>query len=137
MDKEVALFTEPEELITWADQFDILLNITREEAELLLNYMEGHDYAIGHNDEGKLYQVDIAEENGEVMELKIDDIIDTVCNWNYDLILCTNAIKEETDSFEELVQLMVEHDMAKVAVERAEEHIRTNLAEYLEKGVVK
>lgn len=40
-------------------------------------------------------------------------------------------------SFEELVKLMVEHDMAKVAVERAEEHIRTNLDEYLEKGVVK
>lgn len=40
-------------------------------------------------------------------------------------------------SFEELVKLMVEHDMAKVAVERAEEHIRTNLAEYLEKDVVK
>lgn len=40
-------------------------------------------------------------------------------------------------SFEELVKIMVEHDMAKVAVERAEEHIRTNLAEYLEKGVVK
>ena len=40
-------------------------------------------------------------------------------------------------SFEELVKLMVEHDMGKVAVERAEEHIRTNLAEYLEKGVVK
>lgn len=40
-------------------------------------------------------------------------------------------------SFEELVKLMVDHDMAKVAVERAEEHIRTNLAEYLEKGVVK
>ena len=28
-------------------------------------------------------------------------------------------------------------DMAKVAVERAGEHIRTNLAEYLEKGIVK
>ena len=40
-------------------------------------------------------------------------------------------------SFEELVRLMVEHDMKKVAVERAEEHIRMNLAEYLEKGVVK
>lgn len=40
-------------------------------------------------------------------------------------------------SFEELVRIMVEHDMRKVAVERAEEHIRTNLAEYLEKGVVK
>ncbi len=40
-------------------------------------------------------------------------------------------------SFEELVELMVKHDMEKVAVERAGEHIKTNLAEYLEKGVVK
>lgn len=40
-------------------------------------------------------------------------------------------------SFEELVRLMVRHDMEKVAVERAGERVRTNLAEYLEKGVVK
>lgn len=40
-------------------------------------------------------------------------------------------------SFDELVALMVKHDMEKVAVEHAEERIRTNLAEYLEKGVVK
>ena len=40
-------------------------------------------------------------------------------------------------SFEELVCIMVDHDMAKVAVERASENIRTNLAEYLEKGIVK
>ena len=40
-------------------------------------------------------------------------------------------------SFEQLVKLMVDHDMEKVAVERAGEHIRTNLAEYLEKGIVK
>lgn len=40
-------------------------------------------------------------------------------------------------TFEELVALMVRHDMEKVAVERAGERIRMNLAEYLEKGVVK
>ena len=40
-------------------------------------------------------------------------------------------------SFEQLVKLMVDHDMEKVAVERAGEHIRTYLAEYLEKGIVK
>ena len=40
-------------------------------------------------------------------------------------------------SFEELVAIMVRHDMEKVAVERAGERIRMNLAEYLEKGVVK
>ena len=40
-------------------------------------------------------------------------------------------------SFEELVNLMVDADMAKVAVERAGEQAKTNLAEYLEKGIVK
>lgn len=40
-------------------------------------------------------------------------------------------------SFEQLVKLMVDADMAKVAVERAGERVRTNLAEYLEKGIVK
>ncbi len=43
----------------------------------------------------------------------------------------------QTTSFEELVALMVKHDMHKVAVERAEEQLHMNLAEYLEKGVVK
>lgn len=40
-------------------------------------------------------------------------------------------------NFEQLVKIMVDHDMAKVAVERAGEQVRTNLAEYLEKGIVK
>lgn len=40
-------------------------------------------------------------------------------------------------SFEQLVKIMVDADMAKVAIERADEEIRTNLAEYLEKGIVK
>ena len=40
-------------------------------------------------------------------------------------------------TFEQLVQIMVDADMAKVAVERASEHITTNLVEYLEKGIVK
>lgn len=40
-------------------------------------------------------------------------------------------------SFEQLVNLMVDADMAKVAVERAGDHVRTNLEEFLEKGIVK
>lgn len=43
----------------------------------------------------------------------------------------------ETTSFEELVKIMVEHDMAKVAKERAEEYVQCNLAEFLERGVNK
>ena len=44
----------------------------------------------------------------------------------------------QTTSFEHLVELMVKHDIAKVAAEDAAAKVRkTNLAEYLEKGIVK
>ncbi len=42
-----------------------------------------------------------------------------------------------TTSFEELVKIMVDHDMAKVASEGAAAKVRMNLEEYLEKGIVK
>ena len=40
-------------------------------------------------------------------------------------------------TFEQLVKLMVDADMAKVAIERAGEHVSRNLAEFLERGIVK
>ena len=40
-------------------------------------------------------------------------------------------------SFEQLVKIMVDSDMKKVAADLAAERVRTNLAEYLEKGIVK
>ena len=43
----------------------------------------------------------------------------------------------EKTSFEELVRIMVESDMAKVAADDAGVKVRCNLAEYLERGVVK
>jgi GDPmannose 4,6-dehydratase len=42
-----------------------------------------------------------------------------------------------TTSFEQLVKIMVDSDMAKVAAEGAAAKVRTNLVEYLEKGIVK
>lgn len=43
----------------------------------------------------------------------------------------------QATSFERLVEIMVEHDMAKVAADNVASKVRTNLAEYLEKGLVK
>lgn len=43
----------------------------------------------------------------------------------------------QSTSFEELVRIMVTHDMQKVAAEHVASVMRTNLAEYLEKGIVK
>jgi GDPmannose 4,6-dehydratase len=54
----------------------------------------------------------------------------------------TKAKKElgwnpQKTTFEQLVQIMVDHDMRKVAADSVASHVRTNLAEYLEKGLVK
>ena len=76
MDAEVTLFSKPEELIAWADTFDILLNPSIEDAAILLNYMEGHDYAIGIDSDGKMYRQDVTEENGEIEPYPIDDVIE-------------------------------------------------------------
>lgn len=43
----------------------------------------------------------------------------------------------QSTSFEELVKIMVTHDMQKVAADHVAGVMRTNLAEYLEKGIVK
>ena len=40
-------------------------------------------------------------------------------------------------TFEQLVKIMVDADMAKVAADSAGDQVRTNLAEYLEKGIIK
>ena len=45
--------------------------------------------------------------------------------------------KPAKTTFEELVSIMVKHDMEKVAAEHVASVMRTNLAEYLEKGLVK
>ena len=101
MDAEVTLFSKPEELIAWADTFDILLNPSIEDAAILLNYMEGHDYAIGIDSDGKMYRQDVAEENGEIEPYPIDDVIDTVCEWNYELILDADAHRNDPKDFKD------------------------------------
>ena len=40
-------------------------------------------------------------------------------------------------TFEQLVKIMVDADMTKVAVEKVGDKVRTNLAEFLERGIVK
>ena len=45
--------------------------------------MEGHDYAIGIDSDGKMYRQDVAEENGEIEPYPIDDVIDTAVSYTH------------------------------------------------------
>lgn len=64
------------------------VQLSESEADLLVGYIEGHDYALGIKD-GKLYRGDLAYKVGELHweenPYPIDDVIDIVCEWNYEL----------------------------------------------------
>jgi hypothetical protein len=98
MDGEVILFAKSEELVAWLDENDLLMGLNNKDAEILLNYMEGHGYRLGSK-EGKFVRVDICEEGGEVEEYSIDDAIDTVCEWNYELVLEAETRRDNPSNF--------------------------------------
>ena len=116
--REITLFSEPEELIAWAEVYDKQINPSIEDAALLLNYMEGHDYAIGTDAEGKMYRQDMAEENGEIEPFPIDDVIDKVCEWNYDLILHAEAKKNDPKDFKDYSEYQDKYDSLKADEKR-------------------
>ena len=66
--------------------------MTEKEGDRLLGYMEGHEYLLGHMD-GEMYRGDLCYEQGKVRwePYTIDDAVDAVTEWNYDLILEAEA----------------------------------------------
>lgn len=99
MGKEPKLITKPRALVDWLDDNDYLLTLEAGEAELLLGYLEGHNYAMGIVD-GKMVRVDISEELGEYEDYSIDEFIDSVFEWNFDMILSTKEKMENAESYE-------------------------------------
>lgn len=83
---------QSEELLDYIRKNTIPITMTDKEAELLLDYLEGHDYVAGFL-EDKLYRGDLDEVPGEIVweDYTVDDLIDLVCEWNYELILDMDA----------------------------------------------
>lgn len=107
---------QPEELIDFIRENAITITMTDKEAELLLDYLEGHDYVAGFSDD-KLYRGDMDEVPGEIVweEYTVDDLIDLVCEWNYEMILDMDAertnpkdMAEFTDKQEKYEKLKME-----------------------------
>lgn len=60
-----------------------------------------------------MYRQDMAEENGEIEPYPIDDVIDKVCEWNYDLILHAEAKKDDPKDFQEYCEFQKKYDSLK------------------------
>ncbi len=74
--------------------------LTETEADKLLGYMEGHDFLVGEKD-GKLFRGDLCYQQGKVRweEDSIDDVINDVSDWNYDLLQKAQAEMENPNDF--------------------------------------
>lgn len=94
-----------EELVAFLDVQDILLHMTEKEADVLLGYIEGHDYLLGEKD-GRLYRGDLCYEQNSIHweEYFIDDAIDAACEWNYDLLQMAKSERENPDDFLDFIK---------------------------------
>lgn len=99
MDRGVKLLTEPAELLAWVASCVPEFRMNREGAEILLNYMEGHDYRVGIDEKGNMVRVDISDiqETWEVYSL--DDLIDDVSEWNYELLAEADMKRKNPENF--------------------------------------
>lgn len=97
MAEDMAVFQKPEDLCKWLEVRNSDVRLEKYEASLIFNYMEGHGYQLGF-DGNKLLRQDVVEENGEIVPYSIDEIIDVVCEWNYELIQdATNGMANPKD----------------------------------------
>ena len=92
--KQENMSEEPEdiscgkELVRFLKDTGNPIQLSESEADMLLGYIEGHDYTLGVKD-GVLYRGDLCFRQGGIFwedePYPIDDVIDTVCEWNYEL----------------------------------------------------
>ena len=125
MNEEYAFITEAgedkvhklitvEELKDYQEKFNTGFHLTDKEAEVMLGYMEGHDYLLGEI-QGKLYRGDLAEVVGMICweDFSMDDVIDLVCEWNYELILEADALRNNPRDFIDFSKMQNRYDSLK------------------------
>ena len=92
------------ELISFMKESGISFQINEKEADLLCGYMDGHGYVIGQKD-GQLCCGDLCAETDRTVweETTIDDIVDSVTEWNYELLKEAREFMENPKNFDDFV----------------------------------
>jgi len=103
MEKDRQLITQGKQIMDWLDENDILMNLSEYGVTLLINYMEGHGYQLGIGSDG-LIRIDNSSGVDQEDPISIDDIIDTVCEWNYEMIQFAKENLENTVEMREHLQ---------------------------------
>lgn len=103
--EEPKLIQTSKDLVEFLESHEILFPMTEKEAEVLLGYLGGHGYLLGEQ-EGILFQGDLNYEQNHILweEHSIDDVIDSACEWNYELLQTAEKDRENPDDFFDFIK---------------------------------
>ena len=84
----VHIFRDGKEFAAYQEKNNTGFLMTDKDADIILGYMEGHGYHIGIKD-NQLLKGDYVDTDDKIIweKFTIDDAIDQVCEWNYEMIL--------------------------------------------------
>lgn len=102
--KTVSVFLVAEDLAYWVNNTYSTISLENDEAELILNYMDGHGYNLGVDDEN-LVRIDLESGDDEMINYNIESAIYDICDWNSDLQEETTEKLEKAYSVEEVYKL--------------------------------
>ncbi len=108
--ERITLLEQPEALITWLNQQEVVFELSKEEAELLLGYMDGHDYRIGIDENQEMVRIDIGEPDEDVVPYHIHEVVDMACEWNYELLQHTEEKMNDAVTEEQQEKLQMEYE---------------------------
>ena len=103
---------QPSELLITINALQSEIKLSKEDAQVILGYMQGHDFMLTLDD-GKLMRVDISEENGQRVPYTMDEVIDLVCEWNYEQLEEARAVVDYPKDFAEYCEYKFTYDALK------------------------
>lgn len=85
-----------DKLIAYQEQYCAYLHLNKDEAQLLLGYLEWHGYTIGA-DGSMLYRGDLEHTKGEIIweEYSLKEVALTASEWNYELLEEAEGMEQE------------------------------------------
>ena len=95
METKMMMIDSEEGLMTWCKTTDSGIRLQRRGAKIIFDYLSGHGKTLSTNKEGELFI------NDEIMTEKttLDDVVDLVCEWNYEALSDTRERKDNPNDF--------------------------------------
>ena len=84
------------DLMDWNKRFDLEISMKEKQAGIIMDYLKKHGASLAYDEGGTLFWV---EADKETIELSLDDVIDQVCEWNFDEVCRAKSSRMEADSY--------------------------------------